>query len=396
MSLSIFYGWEFGANLGHLGAFLPLARALRDRGHEVHWAVASSISAARLLDKEGFTWLQAPQCPEQPRQGPPLSYTDILLRFGYANATDLLGLVMAWRELMRLSRTQVVLTDHAPTALLAARTLDLPVVLHSSGFCVPPPRYPAPNMRPWLAIPDAQLLAIENTALAAINAVLARFGKAPLDYVAQLFAVKEDTLLGFPELDHYEQRGDARYWGNLPDAGIGAPPPWPAVPGKRIFAYLRAESRHHEAALQALHAAGQPTVVFFPGLSELLRTRYRAPHMVFVDTPIDLARAGAEADAAVTYASLSTTTRFLLAGKPVLLLPGHLEQFLMARRVEQMGAGLLVDPEKPAADLPLKLQNVLHHPDFAANARAFATKYAAFPQEVVVENLVRIVEESCS
>jgi UDP:flavonoid glycosyltransferase YjiC (YdhE family) len=392
---NLLYAWEFGANLGHIGAFLPLARALRDKGHSVRWAVASPVSAARVLDREGFTWLQAPTCPEQPRQGPPLSYADILLRFGYAHPADLLGLTVAWRELMKLSGARAILADHAPTALLAARTLGLPVVLYSNGFCVPPQQTPTPNMRPWLNVPTEQLQTIERAALASSNAVLGHFGQPPLGGVAGLFAVEEDTLLGFPELDHYEQRGPARYWGNLPDAGIGDPPPWPEVAGKRTFAYLRAESRHHEAMLQALQALGQPTVVFFPGLKDELRTRFAAPHLRFVTAPLDLARAGQEADAAITYASLSTTTRFLLAGKPVLLLPGHLEQFLMARRVEQMGAGLLVDPEQPATDLLQKLQRVLYESVFAGNAQAFARKYAAFPQEVVIANLVRRIEELC-
>jgi hypothetical protein len=34
---SILYAWEFGANLGHVGTFLPVARELR-RGTTVHWA----------------------------------------------------------------------------------------------------------------------------------------------------------------------------------------------------------------------------------------------------------------------------------------------------------------------------------------------------------------------
>ncbi|MBU0753027.1 MAG: hypothetical protein KJ787_01910 [Gammaproteobacteria bacterium] len=391
--LNVFYAWEFGANLGHIGAFLPLARALRDRGHAVHWAVASSTSAARLLDAEGFAWLQAPTCPEQARPGPPLTYADILLRFGYASSSDLLGLTVAWRELMRLSGAQVVLTDHAPTALLAARTLGLPTMLFSSGFCVPPPQSPTPNMRPWAPLPVEQLAAIERPALASVNAVLKRFGKPPLAGLARLFDVTEDTLLGFPELDHYPERGPARYWGNLPDAGVGEPAPWPVVPGKRLFAYLRAECRHHEAALAALNALGQPTVVFFPGAPAELVARFTAPHLTFVQTPIDLARTGREADAAVTYASLSTTTRFLLAGKPVLLLPGHLEQFMLARRVEQMGAGLLVDPEQAATDLPQRLHKVVFDPFFSGSALAFARKYAAFPQEVVIANLVRRIEE---
>ncbi len=392
---NILYAWEFGAGLGHLGAFLPLARALRDQGHHVHWGVASSIAAARLLDQEGFTWLQAPTFPEQGQQGPPLSYADILLRFGYAHAADLLGLTVAWRELMRLTQADILLADHAPTALLAARSLGLPAVLFSSGFCVPPRQIPAPNMRPWQAIPADQFVAIEQPALTSVNAVLAHFGKSPLKGVTQLFDVAEDTLLGFPELDHYAQRGPARYWGNLPDAGVGAPAPWPDVPGKRIFAYLRTEARHHEAVLAALYALGLPTVVFFPGAPETLIARFAAPHLTFTQAPVDLARTGQEADIAITYGSLSTTTRFLLKGKPVLLLPWHLEQFLMARRVEEMGAGLLVDPEKPADDLPQKLQRVVFDPLFAGNAQAFARKYAAFPQEVVINNLVRRIEELC-
>jgi hypothetical protein len=359
----------------------------------MHCVVASTTSAAQILDKEGFTWLQAPYFPEQARQGPPLTYADILLRFGYASASDLLGLTVAWRELMKLAGAQVVMTDHAPTALLAARTLDLPAVLFSSGFCVPPQQVPTPNMRPWLPLPTEQLAAIERPALASINAVLERFGKLPLGGIAQLFDVAEDTLLGFPELDHYAERGPARYWGNLPDAGIGDPAPWPNMPGKRLFAYLRNECRHHESALAALHALGQPTVVFFPAAPESLISRFSAPHLVFVQSPVDLARTSREADAAITYASLSTTTRFLLAGKPALLLPSHLEQFLMAKRVEQMGAGLLIDPEKSPVELPQQLQKVVFDPFFAGNAQAFARKYAAFPQAVVIANLVRRIEE---
>lgn len=390
---NLVFAWELGGNLGHLGKFLPLARALRERGHAVHWAVASTTAAARLLDADGFRWLQAPQCPEQTRPGPPLSYADILLRFGYAQPADLLGLSMAWRELMTQAGAQLVLADHAPTALLAARTLGLPAMLFSSSFCVPPPQRPTPNMRPWLAFPDAQIAALDQHATASINGVLARFGKPPLAGVAELFAVAEDGLLGFPELDHYAERGDARYWGSLPDAGVGAVPSWPEQPGRRIFAYLRPELPHHAAALAALHTLGQPAVVFFPGLAPALAQRYAAAHLVFAHRPVDLARAVAEAAVAITYASLSTTTHFLLAGKPVLLLPGHLEQFLLARRVEQMGAGLLVDPEQPATDLPEKLQRLLSDPFFTNNAQTFARKYAAFTQEVVIHNLVRRIEE---
>ncbi len=389
----IAYAWEFGAGLGHIGAFLPMARALRERGHTVEWIVAQVSATARLIAREDFSWLQAPVAQESPRTGPPLTYADILLRFGYGNPTDLLGLVEAWRRLFQMTGAELVMVDHGPTALLAARTLGLPAVLFSSGFCVPPRQVPTPNMRPWVPLPPEQLMAIEREALASINTVLTHYGSSAIDSVAGLFDVAEDTLLGFPELDHYADRGAARYWGNLPDAGVGAPPPWPDLPGKRLFAYLRKDCVHHEKVLAALVALGQPAVIFFPDAPAPTLERYAAPHLVFCRTPLDLEQTAAEADAAVTYASLATTTRFLLAGKPLLLLPFHLEQYLMARRVVDMGAGLLADPEQAADDLPQKLQGVVYDPVFAGNAAAFAAKYAAFPQAVVVGNLARRVEE---
>lgn len=391
----LFYAWEFGANFGHIGAFLPLGRALRDRGHEVRWVVAQTAPTARLLAREGFTWLQAPQAQEFLQQNPPLTYADILLRFGYANAEDLMGLVVAWRELFRMGDAQLVLADHAPTAVLAARTLGLPVMLFSNGFTVPPRLRPLPNMRPWQQFPEAQLLVLEDHALASVNRVLQHFDKPALAALHQLFDVEEEALITYPELDHYDNRGPAQYWGSLPNAAIGLAPPWPAVPGRRIFAYLRPETPHAEAALQAMHRLAQPTVIYFPGLPAAFRQKWQAPHMVFVAEPVDVERAAREAEVAITYSSLATTTAFLIAGKPLLLLPSHLEQFLLAKRVVEMGAGQSISAEQQADNLPQLLADLLDNPAYVENARAFSKKYAGFGQSKVIENLVRRIEELC-
>lgn len=393
---SILYAWEFGANLGHVGAFMPLARALRDAGHELHWAVSQPGQVGDYLAGMGFGWLAAPAAGEEAVAGPPLSYADILLRFGYRDGKALFGLTGAWRELMRLTQARLVLADHAPTAVLAARTLDLPVMLFSNGFTVPPRRYPLPNMRSWLTIPEEQLRAIDDRARDSINTVLDRFGKPGLRYTAQLFDVAEEALISFPELDHYPDRGPARYWGSLPSAGGGQAISWPSPNGPRVFAYLRPEAPHAAAMVDALIALGRSTAIYFPGISPDLRQRASVPHLAFLDHPADIAQAVREADLAITYASLATTTAFLLAGKPVLLLPGHLEQFLLARRVEEMGAGRLLNPEQPAGDLGSIIAEMLAAPSWRENARAFATKYTAFDQNAVTGNLVRRAAELLS
>jgi UDP:flavonoid glycosyltransferase YjiC (YdhE family) len=392
----ILYAWELGNALGHAGSFLPLARALRERGHEIHWALAEVSPTAQMLARQGFAGIQAPRFPEVPRTDPPLSYNDILLRFGYQNANDLGSLVIAWRERILSTGAQLILADHAPTAILAARTLDVPVMLYSSGFSVPPRHRPLPGMRFWESHSMKELDALEQQVLQSVATVLARYGCKPLDSVSELFDVIEDTLLGFPELDHYAERGAARYWGNLPDAGIGTAPPWPGVPGKRIFAYLRRDLPHHEAALAALHALGLPAFVCFPDVPAELLARYAAPHLVVSSAPIDVVRAARETDIGLTYGSLNTTTCLLLAGKPLLILPGHLEQFMMARCVEDMGAGLLVHPQRPGTDIRVKLHEILTVPGYAFNAMAFAHKYSKISQAGVIANLVRRIEEIAS
>lgn len=390
---SILYAWEFGANLGHVGPFMPLARELRQAGHEVRWAVTQPAAVGDFLARNDFTWLAAPTLPEVPRPGPPLTYADILLRFGYGEPHALFGLVGGWRETMRLTGARLVLADHAPTALLAARTLGIPVMLFSNGFTAPPRHSPLPNMRPWTPVPEQTLGQLDRAALLSVNAVLIRHDCAKMQHLAELFDVAEEALVTFPELDHYPNRGPARYWGSLPSAGTGRPVTWPTGAGRRIFAYLRAESPHHEAVLAALHALGRAAAIFFPNMPLPLAERYGAAHLRYLDQPADIVQMTREADLAITYASLATTTAFLMAGKPLLLLPGHLEQFMVARRVEEMGAGRLVNPEQPPGDLHGVIADLMDNPSWQANAAGFAAKYAAFDQQAVIGNLVRRIGE---
>ena len=397
MTGAVLYAWEFGSAFGHVGAFLPLGLRLREQGHAVRFAVAQVGAATSLLGRHGFTWLQSPVSPELRFDRPPLSYADILLRFGYANADSLMGLTVAWRELLSLTGTRLVMPDHAPTAVLAARTLGIPILTFSYGFCVPPPVSPTPNMRPWTQIDPALLAQIDGAVLRSMNQVLTHFGRSPLSSVSALFGVEEPSMMTFPELDHYaHSRGPATYLGCLISSLSGAAPVWPPGKGPRVFAYLRREVRHAETLLAALGGLGYPSIVVFPDAPDDVLARNRHPNVAISRVPLETSGLIAGADIAVTYAGHGLTTAFLLAGKPVLLLPGQLEQFTLALRVQEMGAGLIVDPEKPAVDLPQKLQRLASDPVFSGNAQAFAKKYAAFPQETVIGNLVRRIEDMLS
>lgn len=390
----VLYAWEMGAGLGHVAAFLPIASALREQDCEIVCAVRDTGTAAPLLATRRIPWLQAPFLGETPSNAPLQSYSDILLRHGFADADRLLGHVGAWLSIFELYRPQVLVADHSPAALLAAKIAGLPTMLFGTGFCCPPASAPMLPLRPWEE-PDREALLrseeITRRTMAQVAGVLG--GPAPAS-VGQLVSVAETTVLGFPEVDHYSERAaispQVRYWGVIGDAGVGQKPQWPARPGRRLFVYVRPAYPHLNALFTALVELGQPSIVYCPGLdAERLTGLSRHAHIKVAGGPLDLSVVFAEADAAVTNGSFSSSTGFLQAGKPVLVLPTQLEQFLFGRRVEQNEIGLVAASEQPPTDLVNKLYRVSNDPVIRRNVEAFAARYRDFDQQHVVSNIVR-------
>lgn len=390
------YAWELGYSFGHIGAFLPVAKQLRTNGMNINWAVAQTQIAYKLLHQEGWHWLQAPLPRELRLDKPPLSFADIMLRFGFADPAGLLGLVIAWRELFRLSNTKLVLADHAPAAILAARTLDLPVMLYSYGFCVPPPLAPTPSLRPWQPVEKSMLLNIEQPVIESINAVLNEFEKLSIDSVAELYNVHETTLLTYPDVDHFknERSVTVNYWGSILYSATGELATWPKANGPRIFAYLRRESPYSEMVLKILHTRSMAAIVVFPDAPQELKLRYiHSPTMILVSKLIDVSRIIHEANLAITYGGHGLTSAFLLAGKPLLVLPTQLEQFILAKRIVDLGAGLMLHPKEAPGDVEISIKQLLDDVKFANAAQAVAARNAVYAQESVIPNIVQRIQQ---
>ena len=390
----ILYAWELGGNLGHVGSFAPVAAELGRRGHDVLAAVRETSACARVFGTAG-RWLQAPFVAENLGQGSPINYADMLLFNGYGDSERLLGLLVAWRQLIYLVRPDLIVADHAPTAILAARTLGISVMTYGSGFHYPPRVDPFPGMRPWQPFSEAALLEVNNRALATINGVLDRLGSAPLDRLSDLLHVAEDGVLTLPELDHYPERGAARYWGLIPDSQQNKAPVWPPGNGKRVFAYLRDGNPHALGTLEALARSGCSLIAFLPNPS-LGHHLASLPNVAISREPLDMAHLAQDADAAVLNGGMSSTAAFLLAGKPVLCVPNHLEQFLTGWNLTRMGAGLLVSPQDIAPGLSAVVTRLLEDSRLRSAAEAFAAKYVHLDQSSVVANLADRIDALCA
>lgn len=372
----ILLAWELGTGFGHLGPFLGLAPRLLERGHSLHVAAREIAGAAQALGRLPVTLHQAPICLNTygGLQDPPLNFAEILMRYGYLEPAMLHGMMTAWTSLIRAVGADVVIADHAPTALLAARSLNVPRVLIGSTFNVPPTVAPTPNMRPWMTVPPERLADSDRRVLEVINRELAP--DRGLQALHEIFAGAERFFSGVPELDAYGARQPGDYLG-LQSLSTGtAAPVWPQGPGAAIFAYLHADYSHAERALQALAASGARVLVHVLGEVAALKTRYASERLLFAPQLLDFRRVVAECDLCVCHGNVGTTLGMLNGGRPVLVLPKHLEHFLMGRAVTHIGAGRVIHPDDKTPDIASELQAMLADDSFRRNAAALAARHA--------------------
>jgi len=389
----ILYVWELGAGYGHVSSVLPLAVQLKERGHEVIFALRDLAHAERFLGRRSFALLQAPIWTSD-RRGPdlPVSYAEMLANFGFLDRAGLTGMVKAWRELYRLVRPDLLVIDHGPTALLAARGTSIRRVLLGTGFASPPRTAPMPSLRPWLNISQDRLLESERQVMETINGLSRDLEMKPPETLADLFEVEEDFLCTFPELDHYP-RTDARYWGPFFASDEGVVPEWPPGRGERIFAYLSPAYRDFEKVVSQLGDLSCGTLIHAPGLSAKLIAKYQARNVVFSPEPVRMAQASREADLVICHGGHGTTAASLLAGRPVLVLHRQVEQLLLAQKIVAGGLGKTVNPDSKNPSYKQLTRDILSDARVTERAQQFAAKYSDFDVVKQIDLIVARCEE---
>lgn len=378
--------WEFGGGLGHAGRFKPLAQELMRRGHEVDLVLRDVVHTRSVLRDLDVRVLQAPLWLHQTVgvPEPTISLAEILMGNGYLLPDTLAGLVGGWQGLMSLTRPDVVITDYAPTAAIAARTHRLPVASVGIGFCMPPDVSPLPPFRTWEPIQPDRVDHYDKLVLGTVNSVLREQGAAPVGKLADIFLGDAALLCTWPELDHYE-RGPLgpgqRYLGPTFLPSAGEPPVWPEGAGPCVFAYVRSTHPDHVALLQALARTACRTLCYLPEVAAGKAPPVTAPNIRYARGPVNLGQTLRQAQLAICHAGEATLAQAILAGVPVLMLPTQAEQFLLALRVEASGAGVNVATRpRPTPFQPL-LNQMLFEPAHREAARALAARYKDFTHE---------------
>lgn len=378
----IVLAWELGAGLGHAMPLSRLAQALLDRGHDVHlvWkdlASCSSLFADGLESGRLHLW-QAPLWLYS-LQGLPeaANYAELLLQAGYLDEGAMIAIARAWRGLMTAIEPDLLVCDHAPTALLAARGLPFSKALFGNGFGIPPACSPMVALREWEPGPASRLASADERALLTCNQVLAALRQPPFAALHELLAVDEKFLLGWPELDHYRPYRSAQplhSWGWPDPRPLGEAPGWPSASGPRILAYLPRDHPAFDAVVACLSTGPWATSLLVPGAADDEVRRCSNSRLHITNRPIHITRGLEMADLLLSHSGSGSLYHALSAGLPAVLLPTHFEQMLLARRVASAGAGVFLWPHEVQHSLTRAIDAVTGSPGFAASARALAAR----------------------
>lgn len=330
----ILFTWELGSGLGHLQSIKQQCELFK--GHHLFSAVRELQYAEELLASEPITIIQAPHVAQKraPDPRPAMCYADLLYNNGFSSMPLLLSLISEWQSLFDSIKPDIVFFYHSPSALLAAKSYSFSKVVSGSGFMCPPAEEPLGVFFPEFLsqIQSEQIKDHETEILALCNETQPGNTGVSLRNLADIYQADETLLTTLPMFDHFPREpGHSHYLGINPIPN-GLSPKWPGNTGKRIFAYLKPFPKL-ESLLQWLKEAEQPTIIYYDSISEDILKRFRAPHIQFENTPLDIKEIANTSDFAILHGSHDTALQLLSLGLPIISIPLTRKQEILTKNL---------------------------------------------------------------
>ncbi len=396
------FTWEFGAGLGHLRRFLPIARELRAAGHEITIVAPdpAEVRAAlsNLLDddsgyglEQGFPW----PVPNDPRirEVPTHTFADVLRLFDYFRVEKLLEFVQKWQRLVAEIRPDIIVSDFSPTVALAVRD-RIPRVVVGNGYTIPPAGKMLPPMRPWVNQVFAYSRGHEGDALAAVNRVAHKLRDPALHHFADLFAGQHTFVCTIPEFDPYTAYRDGRQFFPFNIDRIDAGPPVDRRGGNPLVCYLPGNHTQLQAIIEGITASGFACDAFITAPPGKIN-QWTGANVRLHAQPLDLASALPRAPLIVHHAGLGTALAALLAGTPHYVLTQNLEHQITAHGLLKFGA-TTVTPRNETASVEEITQTIKHMVADAKVHSAAAKSARKMRQRAGEDSLAKVVDACLS
>lgn len=333
---------ELGRGFGHASRLAGL-RALLGQLDVTPLVVIRDVNAYQRFDPEafGFDVMPAPFRFERlPKFQRVNSFCDILTEAGFSDSDALAARLSVWRSLFDRWHIDIVVTELAPTALLAATLTGRKVLQIGSGFGLPPVVNGVfPSLTALPQIPEARRRERQAVLYQAMQRACRRAGLPSPSPMTTVYQSLDHAFSTFASVDHYGGRDKSRYLGPMMAKVASAAPAWPAQ-GRtpRVFAYVDWRPQTHKAIEQVAQMGYQLSVVATAAPNGIFA---RYPNVVMNQGPIDMDQALASCDVFLNHASHQSVIQAMLAGVPMLLAPTWQEHGMTAGRVRALGTGVI-------------------------------------------------------
>ena len=429
-------------DLGLLTRSLPIAHELRDRGHQIAFC-SPGKTPSRLISDAGFDNL-LPQWPLYYIMSGDTNFQSFcrLLRTRHLSQNvgilvTLLGrmlqdstadiwnidhfmyLMGMWSEkavraavddLMKLINDydpDNVIDFWNPFACIAARASHKPLIT-----VIQADMHPLSRGFIWWKKPPPELPSPLNT----VNTILAEHHLQSITKAGDLFVGDKTLVVGIPETDPLPDSADVTYIGpilwqrieeHLPDwvvdLGTERPVVW-LYPGNPQYI---SRSKSPFDSIVILHACIEALkdmpvqVVLTTGHHALPRSVLPLPPG-FLYAPYVPGLAMAErSDLMIHHGGYGSCQTGLYTGTPALVIPTYSERESNARRIAALGAGDFVLPtsdssgrnkQLQAAEVQVKVKNILSNPSYTENCRRISKKIRGFGGAPYAANLIEDFE----
>lgn len=330
--------WELGDGHGHVGPLASLARGLIARGHEPVLVSRRVDYAHGSLAAESVPILQAPVVRAVPlpdgRGRSMSSWSDLLLMVGYRSADALEPTVRAWAATFDTVKPDLIVTDFAPTAIVA-NAGRRPALALGWAYTLPPR-----HLAKTPTVSGGERMMSDEAILDVIRQSQRRRGlpAAPGTLLEAIFP-EECRVNTLPELDFFSSHRQSPAIGPIQPL----PSPMEPVATNGWFGYLSLANEASEVALDALATSGLPGEVHLRDAPPDALDHWRRRGLTVHDRPANLAEAAGRARFVVHHGGLRTMEATLALGRPQLLVPAHIEHMMNAKQAETLGVSRVLD-----------------------------------------------------
>lgn len=352
---------ELGRGSGHLARLADYAVELEAQGYSVKLVCNDLHDAHQIPEFVDIAIFQGPVFRDSyVEQGVDesdlLNYSSILRKNGYRDINTLAPLLRGWLHIVATLNADIVIADHAPTALLAAKLLKIPSILTGYGFSVPPLTKPLKSVQPWKEVEVNDIELEDRALLQVVNDTISELGFADvrLNHAKELFDEAAQWIFSIPEMDHYGAR-DQPYVVRWTNASQRVSPVWPKAHGDKILLSLHADSRYLHTLLEQLRLSNQPVLAIIPEISNGMMERYHDTNISLQREMVNLREAVDQCHVFINDADHDIVYELMSYGVPSIFLPTRLEQIMLAYQLSQRGLSFV----GPATEDELDLEDLL-------------------------------------